>query len=95
MDKQGIPSTFKLFPGNTNDCLLIDRVSEKFINKISLGRVVVVADKGITTGENIHYTLSGKYGYVFSMSVRGANKAFKKYVLDEKGVYSMLKVILT
>ncbi len=50
-----------------------------------LGKVVVVADKGMTTGDNIWYTLSAKDGYVFSMSVRGADKELKDYVLNEDG----------
>lgn len=85
MDRQGIPITFKLFPGNTNDCLTYRPGLKEVHKKYNLGRVVVVADKGMTTGDNIHYTLSGKHGYVFSMSVRGASMAFKKYVLAEEG----------
>ncbi|MFA7573662.1 MAG: hypothetical protein WCY24_08055, partial [Lutispora sp.] len=50
-----------------------------------LGKVVVVADKGMTTGDNIWYTLSAGDGYVFSMSVRSADKELKDYVLDKKG----------
>jgi hypothetical protein len=37
------------------------------------------------TGDNIWYTLSAKDGYVFSLSVRGANKEMKDYVLKEEG----------
>jgi transposase len=50
-----------------------------------LGKVIVVADKGMTTGDNIWYTLSAGDGYVFSMSVRGADKDLKDYVLNEEG----------
>lgn len=41
----------------------------------------------MTTGDNIWYTINTptKDGYVFSMSVRGADKEMKKYVLEEKG----------
>jgi transposase len=85
MDKQGIPITFELFPGNTNDCLTFRPGLKRIHKEYNLGKVIVVADKGMTTGDNIHYTLSGKHGYVFSMSVRGANKKFKEYVLDESG----------
>ncbi len=85
MDTKGIPITFKLFPGNTNDCLTFRPGFGEIHKAYNLGRVVVVADKGMTTGDNIHYILSGKHGYVFSMSVRGASKEFKKYVLDETG----------
>ncbi|MCZ0704675.1 transposase, partial [Natronobacillus azotifigens] len=62
MDKQGIPITFKLFPGNTNDCLTYRPGFGEVHKEYNLGRVVVVADKGMTTGDNIHYTLSGKHG---------------------------------
>jgi len=51
----------------------------------SLGRIIVVADKGLTTGDNIWYILSAKNGYVLSYSVRGADKKFQDYVLNEKG----------
>jgi hypothetical protein len=43
----------------------------------------VVADKGMTTGDNIWYTLSAKNGYVLSYSIRGADQKFKNYVLDQ------------
>jgi len=46
---------------------------------------VVVANKGMTTGDNIWYTLSAGNGYVFSMSVRGENKELKDYVLNQDG----------
>lgn len=83
MDTMGIPITFELFPGNTNDCLTYRPGLSRIQKEYDLGKIVVVADKGITTGDNIYYTLSGKNGYVLSMSVRGADKSFKKYVMDE------------
>ena len=41
----------------------------------------------MTTGDNIWYTINtpAKDGYVFSMSIRGADKSIKNYVLDENG----------
>jgi len=83
MDNMGIPITFELFPGNTNDCLTFRPGLSRIQKEYELGKIVVVADKGMTTGDNIHYTTSGKHGYVFSMSVRGADQAFKNYVMDE------------
>jgi len=85
MDNMGIPITFELFPGNTNDCLTFRPGLSRIQKEYNLGKIIVVADKGMTTGDNIYYTLSGKNGYVFSMSVRGADKKFKEYVLDERG----------
>lgn len=85
MDNNGIPITYQLFPGNTNDCLTYRPNLSRIKHDYDLGKVVVVADKGMTTGDNVWYTLSAGDGYVFSMSVRGADKELKDYVLDEAG----------
>ena len=85
MDNNGIPITYQLFPGNTNDCLTYRPNFSRIKKDYGLGKVVVVADKGMTTGDNIWYTLSAGDGYVFSMSVRGADKELKNYVLKEDG----------
>ena len=85
MDKNGVPISYKLFPGNTNDCLTYRPFIYQAKRKFGIGRAVVVADKAMCTGDNIWYTLSAGDGYVFSMSVRGADAQVKKYVLDEDG----------
>lgn len=85
MDKQGIPITYQLFPGNTNDCLTYRPNLSRIKKEYDLGKVVVVADKGMTTGDNIWYTLSAGDGYVFSMSVRKATKELKAYVKNQNG----------
>lgn len=85
IDTNGIPITYKLFPGNTPDKTTLIPALGEIQRQFSLGRIVVVADRGITTADNIWYTLSAKNGYVLSYSIRGANKEFKNYVLDESG----------
>lgn len=85
MDSNGIPITYQLFPGNTNDCLTFRPNLSRIQTEYDLGRIIIVADKGMTTGDNIYYTLSAKNGYVFSMSVRGADKELKRFVLDDNG----------
>ncbi len=85
MDNNGIPITYELFSGNTNDCLTYRPNFSRIKKEFNLGRVITVADKGMTTGDNIWFTKSTptKDGYVFSMSVRGADKELKSYVLNE------------
>lgn len=85
MDTNGIPITYKLFPGNTPDKTTLIPALGRIQHEYSLGRIIVVADKGLTTGDNIWYILSAKNGYVLSYSVRGADKDFQDYVLDEYG----------
>ena len=51
----------------------------------NIGKVIVVADKGLNTGKNIVYQKAIGNGYVMSLSVRGANTELKDFVLNENG----------
>lgn len=87
IDTSGLPITYELFSGNTNDCLTYRPNFGRIKKEFDLGRVISVADKGMTTGDNIWYTINtpSKDGYVFSMSVRGADKEMKAFVLNDDG----------
>lgn len=85
MDSLGLPMCYKLFEGNTNDCLTLKPMVQELQKNYSVGKVIVVADKGLNTGNNIAYNKAIGNGYVMSLSVRGANSDLKKYVLDENG----------
>lgn len=87
MDNNALPITYELFAGNTNDCLTYRPNFGRIKKQFDPGRVITVADKAMCTGDNIWYTINTptKDGYVFSMSVRGATKELKDFVLDETG----------
>lgn len=90
MDKDGIPIHYELFPGNKLDKETFRSVIGQVRRNYNTGRVVVVADMGIITGDNIYYLVGNKpekpqNGYVFSFSIRGGAKPFRDYVLDETG----------
>lgn len=85
IDDLGIPIAYKLFKGNDNDCTTLLPVLKDIRRDYHLGRIIVVADKGLNTAENIYYNHKRNNGYVFSQSVRKSNKEFKKYVLKEEG----------
>jgi transposase len=87
MDADGIPIHYKLFPGNKLDKETFRSVIGEVRRNYNTERIVVVADMGIITGDNIYYLTGGKNdnGYVFSFSVRGATDAFKNYLLDGTG----------
>jgi hypothetical protein len=84
-DASGIPITFDIFPGNTNDCETYVPVFKDIRKDFDLGRIIIVADKGLNTGDNIAYCLLSGNGYVFSQTVRGGNKELKQFVLDPEG----------
>ena len=85
MDSLGLPMSYGLFPGNTNDCLTLKPMIQKVQKNYSVGRVIVVADKGLNTGKNIVYQKAIGNGYVMSLSIRGANQELKDFVLNEDG----------
>ncbi len=89
MDDEGVPISFKLFEGNTNDCTTLMPVLDELKRDFNLGRVIVVADKGMNSGENIAYNVIHKNGYIYSKSVRGATKEVKEFVLNDKGYKDM------
>ena len=83
MDSLGLPMCYGLFPGNTNDCLTLKPMVQKLQTNYNIGKVIVVADKGLNTGKNIMYQKAIGNGYVMSLSIRGANQELKDYVLNE------------
>lgn len=85
MDSLGLPMCYKLFEGNTNDCLTLKPMIQELQKNYNVGKVIVVADKGLNTGNNIAYNKAIGNGYVMSLSVRGANSDLKNYVLNEDG----------
>lgn len=85
MDTAGIPISYDLFPGNTNDCETLMPALAKVKKDYEVGRTIVVADKGVNTADNIAFCLARGDGYVFSQTVRGGSKEIKDYVLDSSG----------
>ncbi|MDD4422688.1 MAG: IS1634 family transposase [Eubacteriales bacterium] len=90
MDADGIPIHYELFPGNKLDKETFRSVIGEVRKNYDTGRIVVVADMGIITGDNIYYLTDGenRNGYVFSFSVRGGADVFKNYILDSEGYIS-------
>lgn len=84
IDNKGIAITYQRFPGNTNDCLTYRPNLFRIKMDYALKRVFVVADTGMTSGDNIWYTLSAGDGYVLSMCVRDSDKELKNYVLNQE-----------
>lgn len=89
MDRQGLPITYKLFSGNTNDCNTLLPILLEVRRQYDIGRMVVIADKGLNTSDNIAYNLIQGDGYVYSQTIRGANKELKAFVLNQTGYRKM------
>lgn len=84
IDSLGLPICYDLFEGNTNDCLTLKPMVQELQKNYNVGKVIVVADKGLNTGNNIAYNKAIGNGYVMSLSVRGANKDLRDFVLTKE-----------
>ncbi len=94
MDQDGIPLHYEIFPGNKLDKETFRSVIGEVRKNYNTGRIIVVADMGIITGDNIYYLKGGEKekslnGYVFSFSVRGGTGDFKEYILSDEGYKGM------
>lgn len=90
MDANGLPLHYEIFPGNTVDKETFRPIIGEIRRNYDTGRIIVVADMGIITGDNIFYLLGKEKGrnfngYVFSFSVRGGTNSFKEFVLSDVG----------
>ena len=88
MDTNRIPIAYRLFPGNCVDVKTYLPAVEQIKKQFGIERIVVVADKGMNSKNNISETLQKNDGYLFSQKVRGtrgAPKDIQEFALDPEG----------
>jgi transposase len=86
MDTNGIPISYRLFPGNQTDPITYIPAIEQVKKQFNLERIVVVADKAMNSKDNIIATTDNGDGYVFSIKHRGrrgSSKEIQDFILDE------------
>jgi transposase len=71
IDSNGLPVSMSIFPGNTSESLTLRPTMEDVKESYGLGRIVVVADKGLNTSKNIHPIVNSGDGFVFSQILKG------------------------
>ena len=92
MDKNGIPLSYDLFPGNESEKLMMRPTLKNTKAKFGINRTIIVADRGQNTSDNTVF-IAGKNddnhtnhdGYVYGQSIIGANKEFKEWALNQDG----------
>ena len=86
-DRNGLPITYRLFPGNTPDCLTMIPVLADMKREFGLERVIAVADKGLNCSDNIAALHAKGDGFVFSQSIRGAKSPaeLREWAVSEEG----------
>ena len=84
IDKEGIPITYELFPGNTNDLSTMKPLLQKIKKEYGLGKITIVADKGNNSGENLAYIDNEDDFYIISQRIRARGTELANIVLDQE-----------
>jgi len=85
IDSKGLPISYKLFSGNTNDIKTLKPILSEMRKTFEMGRVIVTADKGLNSGDNLVNLKRNGDGYIVSQKIRGAGKEFVDEILEESG----------
>ena len=71
IDGNGLPVCMSIFPGNTSETLTLQPTMADIKKSYGLGRLVVVADKGLNSSKNIDAIVNAGDGFVFSQILKG------------------------
>ncbi|MDI6453805.1 IS1634 family transposase [Peloplasma aerotolerans] len=84
IDRNGIPITYELFPGHTNDLSTMRPILEKIKKQYNLGKITIIADKGNNSGKNLDYIDKQKDHYIISQKIRQRGNGLADIVLDQE-----------
>ncbi len=85
MDEHGIPIDYELFPGNTSEFGTMLPIIERIKKDYHLETLVVVADRGLNSNENLKGLLDLGCDFVIAQKVRNCAEEQQKQILDENG----------
>ncbi len=85
IDSDGMPIGYELFPGNTFDGKTMVASLENLKKKFSINRVVIVADRGLNSKNNLNLIRDAGYGYIVASKIRSMRKEIKEQILDSQG----------
>ena len=84
IDRNGIPITYELFPGHTNDLSTMKPILEKIKKQYNLGKITIIADKGNNSGKNLDYINKQNDHYIISQKIRQRGNQLADIVLDQE-----------
>jgi transposase len=86
IDGNGLPVSMSIFPGNTSDSLTLQPTMKDIKKSYGLGRLVVVADKGLNSSKNIDAIVNAGDGFVFSQILKGKKgQRYNEALFNENG----------
>jgi transposase len=86
IDSNGLPVSMSIFPGNTSESLTLQPTMKDIKKSYGLGRLIVVADKGLNSSKNIDVIVNNGDGFVFSQILKGKKgQRYNEKLFDQSG----------
>jgi hypothetical protein len=89
IDNQGRPICCEMWPGNTADVTSLIPVVDRLRSRFSIGRVCIVADRGMISADTIAELEKREWPYILGARMR-AVKEVKQEVLSRAGRYQVV-----
>lgn len=85
IDEQGIPIDYELYPGNTSEFGTMIPLLKKIQSRYKIDKVIVTADRGLNSGNNLRQIKALNMNYVIAYRLRNAPASIKKLITDKEG----------
>lgn len=82
--QEGLPVTYELFPGNTADVTTLEPAMQKLKARFDLDRLIVVADSGMLSKENLALLQSLGCDYIVAARLRSMSQLHTKKILGQQ-----------
>ena len=83
MTRDGIPLGHEVFPGNQVDVISFPQVVTKLKERLNLGKVIWVCDRGMISQSNLDVLEGLKQEYIIGVKMRQLESGFKAVLLDD------------
>lgn len=84
IDSNGIPITYELFSGNTNEFSTLEPILLKLKEKYGLKNVIITADRGLNSKSNLARIRNLGFNYVMAYKIRSSSKELEKVIFNNK-----------
>jgi transposase len=89
--EDGIPLGYDLFSGNTYEGNTLNSSIKKLKDEYAIKKVIVVADRGINSGENLHSLVSDGFEYIVGNRFKNLPKNIQKKILANEDYIEIKK----
>ncbi len=95
IDSEGRPVGYELFPGNTLDSKTLEKSLDKLKERFDIGKVIIVADKGLNSKLNLGAIKARGYEYIVASRLKKMSKRVLEQVFDPDGYMPMTPTFMS